>query len=502
MNHSSFPWLELLVLVPLVGAIVSAGATGLSALVRERVGQAAALITLGLSIAVIIGFAAHDGGYQFVHHTSWISSMGISWFLGVDGISLFLVGLTALIVPIVLYGAMPAERRLAFTAWVLLLEAASIGAFISLDLLLFFLFFELTLLPSYFLIVGWGGKERSRAAVKFFLYTFFGSAFLLVAIVSLAVLHEHQTGVLTFAFPELLKTHLSSTTELLLFLGFLSAFAVKSPLFPFHTWSPATYREAPTGASILLAAILAKLGTYGFLRFCITPFPHATHSMTPIMLTIAVIGILYGAGVAAVQRDLKQLVAYSSLSQVGFIALGAFALSTQGLSGAVLLMFNHGIITAALFLLIGMIAARRGSWDITQLRGLQGPAPIMAAAFTLVMLASIGLPGLSGFVSEFLVLLGTFATHPWWAAVASFGVVLAALYLLWAYQRVFHGKAEGANAQIVDLSMRERLVLLPLIALIVVLGIFPNLLLDRINPSVQKIVDHSAQVVSSSGAQR
>lgn len=485
MNHSSFPWLELLVVLPLLGAV---GCVVLPEQLRKAAVAASSLLTLAVGIAVLTGFSTETAGYQFAHHASWIPQLGISFSVGVDGISLAMLLLTALVVPIVLYAALPAERPSAFAAWVLLLEAAAMGAFMSLDTMLFFLCFELTLVPSYFLMVGWGGRERSRAAVKFFLYTFLGSAFLLVSIVTLAVLHERQTGTLTFALPALMQTRLGSTTELLLFLGALAAFAVKSPLFPFHTWSPAAYREAPTGASALMAAVLAKLGTYGLLRFAILPFPNAAHRLAPVLLTIAVVGILYGATVAAAQRDLKQLVAYSSLSQVGFIALGAFALSTPAVSGAVLLMFNHGITTTALFLLIGMIAARRGTWDAGVLRGLQGPAPVLAALFTVTMLTSIGLPGLSGFVSELLVLVGTFQVHPWWAAVASLGVVVAALYLIWAYQRVFHGKAEGENAQIADATRRERLAMVPLVAMMVLLGVLPNLALDRINPSVERAV--------------
>jgi len=367
-------------------------------------------------------------------------------------------------------------------------------SFLSLDLLVFFLAFELTLVPSYFLIAGYGHERRGFAAMKFFLMTFLGSAFLLVGMLVLALEHRQQTGVLSFDLLVLARTHLTGGTGVLLALSFLAAFAVKAPLFPLHTWSPDAYREAPAGAAMVLAAILAKLGTYGIVRFNLTLFPQASKTLAPLVLTLAVIGILYGAIVACAQKDLKRLVAYSSLAQVGFIALGTFAFSSQGLTGAVVMMINHGIITAAFFLLIGWIYARRGTWSLEDLRGLQGPAPVLAAAFTIVMLASIGLPGLNGFVGEFLVLIGTFVTHRWWAVAATFGVVVAALYLLWAYQRGFQGKAEGANAATADLSTAERWVVAPLLILIVVLGVFPKPLLDRITPSVNRELGHVAAV--------
>jgi NADH-quinone oxidoreductase subunit M len=344
--------------------------------------------------------------------------------------------------------------------------------------------------PAYFIISGWGYQRRAYAAIKFFVYTFLGSAFLLVGIVATAYLHHQQTGVWTFALPALEHTHFTSTEGILLFLAFTAAFAVKAPLFPLHTWSPDAYTEAPTGGSMILAAVLAKLGTYGIVRFDLNLFPHASRTLAPLLLTLAVIGILYGAVVACAQRDLKRLVAYSSLAQIGFIALGTFAFTSQGLSGGVLLMINHGLIVAALFLLIGWLYERRKTWQVTELRGLQASVPVMAAVFTVVMLASIGLPGLNGFVSEFLVLAGTFLTHRWWAVVATFGVVLAALYLLWAYQQVFHGPSDEADkpSHTRDLTWLERLVVAPLIILIVVLGIYPKPVLDRINPSVNRLV--------------
>jgi NADH-quinone oxidoreductase subunit M len=488
VNHPGFPYLTVLVLLPAGGALAVALLVKASRRVLEVAGLAVSLGTLGLAAAVAVLFHTSNAGYQFTSSHQWAANLGIHWFVGVDGISLFLVLLAAVLFPIVLAGARTKQDPRSFIAWMLLLEAACIGSFVSLDLVLFFFFFELTLVPSYFIISGWGYARRAYAAVKFFVYTFLGSAFLLVGILAVAFLHQHQTGHLTFSLPALEHTHFSGTTEVLLFLAFTAAFAIKAPLFPFHTWSPDAYREAPTGGSMILAGVLAKLGTYGIVRFDLNLFPQASLDLAPVILTLAVIGILYGAIVACAQRDMKRLVTYSSLAQIGFIALGTFAFTTQGLTGSVLLMVNHGLITAALFLLIGWIYERRATWDTTELRGLQAPAPVMAATFTVAMLASIGLPGLNGFVSEFLILSGTFLSHRWWAVVATAGVVLAALYLLWAYQQVFHGKVSVEVATTRDLSWAERAVIAPLIVLIVVLGVFPSPVLDRITPSVDRLI--------------
>ncbi len=490
----NFPYLTVLVLVPAGGALAVALLGRVRREVHELVGIGVSLVTLAFAIALTVALHAGDPGYQFVSHHVWAASIGVSWYVGVDGISIFLVLLAAVLFPLALAGARARSDARSFVGWMLLLEAACIGSFVSLDLVLFFLFFELTLVPAYFLISGWGFERRAYAAVKFFVYTFLGSAFLLVGIVVIAVVHQNQTGVLTFALPVLEHTHLSSATGILLFLAFTAAFAVKAPLFPLHTWSPDAYAEAPAGGSIILAAVLAKLGTYGIIRFDLNLFPQASRTLAPLLLTMAVVGVLYGALVACAQSDLKRLVAYSSLAQVGFIALGTFALSTEGLVGGVLLMVNHGLVTAAFFLLIGWIYDRRKSWQVAELGGLQTPAPLLAAAFTVVMLASIGLPGLNGFVSEFLVLAGTFLTHRWWAVAATVGVIGAALYLLWAYQQAFHGRPRPAVAATRDLGWTERVVIAPLIVLIVLLGVYPKPVIDRITPAVDRLVAHVEQV--------
>ncbi|HEY3941983.1 MAG TPA: NADH-quinone oxidoreductase subunit M [Acidimicrobiales bacterium] len=497
MSAPQFPFLTVLVLLPAAGAAAVALWVRAPRWFSELLGLAVCVATLGFAIVVAVDLHAGNGGYQFVSRHVWARSLGIDWNVGVDGISIFLVLLAAVLFPIVLVGARNRHDSRAFIAWMLLLEAACIGSFISLDLVLFFLFFELTLVPAYFVIGGWGYARSAYAAIKFFVYTFLGSAFLLVGIVAVAFVHQRQTGVLTFSLPALEHTHFSSTTGTLLFLAFTAAFAVKAPLFPFHTWSPDAYTEAPTGGSVVLSAVMAKLGTYGIIRFDLNLFPQASKTLAPLLLTLAVIGILYGAVVAAVQRDLKRLVAFSSLAQIGFIALGTFAFSTQGLSGGVLLMVNHGLIVAALFLLIGWIYERRQTWQVSELRGLQAPAPLLAGAFTVAMMASIGLPGLNGFVSEFLVLSGTFLTHRWWAVVATVGVVLAAVYLLWAYQQAFHGEPDPASATTRDLGWTERLVIAPLLILIVLLGVYPKPALDRITPAVNRLVDRVDLVTNS-----
>jgi NADH-quinone oxidoreductase subunit M len=493
VSHS-VPFLTLLILLPAAGGLVLA-LLGLDRRISKELCEALAIVvslaTLVIAVSAMVAMKVHYGGYQLVsNHTYTGEALGVRWNLGVDGISIFLVLLAAVLFPLVLVIGQNKTNSRSYAAWMLLLEAAVLGSFLSLDLIVFFLFFELTLVPAYFIIAGWGHKRRAYAAIKFFLYTFLGSAFLLVGILTLAFIHQSQTHVLTFSLPALMHTRLSSSTGILLFLAFTAAFAVKAPLFPLHTWSPDAYTEADEGGSVILSGILAKLGTYGIIRFDLNLFPHATRTLAPIFLTLAVIGIIYGAVVACAQRDLKRLVTYSSLAQIGFIALGTFALSTQGLAGAVLLMFNHGLIVGALFLLVGFIYERRGTWQVNELRGLQKVAPVMAGVFTVVMMASIGVPGLNGFVSEFLVLSGTFITHRWWAVVAVVGVIVAAIYLLWAYQQVFHGVPRAADEKTRDLTWLERIVIAPLIILIVFLGVYPKPVLDRITPSVNQLVAH------------
>ncbi len=487
----TFPLLTALIVIPAVGAAVVA------LLPRHQEGLIRLVgLLFSVAVGVVAAFIAIDfksgaDGFQFVQSYSWIKEFGVAWKLGIDGISLWLVVLTGILFPLAIVGPVVKKDVKSYIAWMLLLEAGCLGVFLALDLLVFFLFFEIVLVPMYFLISGWGYENRVYASMKFFLYTLFGSAFLLVSMLVLVFLHQRATGELTFDLVKLAEAQsVAESTARWLFLGFTIAFAVKVPLFPVHTWLPDAHTEAPTAGSVILAGVMLKLGTYGLLRFGLYLFPQAAVDLAPILLTAATIGIVYGAVVAAMQKDLKRLVAYSSVAHLGFIVLGTFALTTQGLSGSVLQMVNHGISTGALFLLVGMIYERRHTRIISELGGLQKPAPILAAVFTVVMLSSIGLPALNGFVGEFLILIGTFATHRWWAVVATTGVILAAVYLLWAYQRVFHGEPEGENATIPDMTWRERGVMLPLLVLIVFLGVYPKPVLDRIEPSVNRLIAH------------
>jgi len=504
VNDLDFPILTSIVLLPAAAAAVVAVLPRNRPDVIRQVGLLAALATGVLTVWLGFAFEKGDAGYQFVSQHDWISDLGISWIVGVDGISLFLVVLTGVLFPIALFGPKVHRDVKSYTAWMLVLEAGCLGSFLSLDLFVFFLFFEITLVPMYFIIGGWGYENRVYASIKFFLYTLFGSAFMLVGMLALVFLSAKGRPV-TFDVRELAERGaLAENTARWVFLAFTAAFAVKIPLFPVHTWLPDAHTEAPTAGSVILAGVLLKLGTYGILRFGVSLFPAAAVDMAPLLLTLATVGIIYGALVATVQKDLKRLVAYSSVAHLGFIVLGTFALTNQGISGGVLQMVNHGLSTGALFLLVGMIYERRHTRQISELNGLQKSMPVLAAVFTVVMLSSVGLPGLNGFVGEFLVLIGTFVTRRWWAVVATAGVILAALYLLWAYQRVFHGTPTGDNVGLPDMTWRERAVMAPLVVLIVFLGVYPQPVLDRINPSVEalmgrveKATDHRQPAVAT-----
>ena len=488
------PMLALLIVVPAVAALVVALLPRTRPEIVTPIGFAATLATGALAIAVLANFRSGEAGYQYVSQREWISAFGISWNVGVDGLSILFVALTGLLFPIALVGPRESHDIKSYTAWILLLEAGVMGVFVALDLFLFFLFFEIVLVPMYFLIGGWGHGDRKRSAMKFFLYTMFGSALLLVASLTLVFLHRQATGTLTFDVNVLAQWDgLATNTGRWLFAAFALAFAIKVPVVPFHTWLPDAHTDAPTSGSVILAGVLLKMGTYGLLRFGVYLFPEAARWFAPTFLVLGVVGIIYGALTAVVQKDLKRLVAYSSVAHLGFIVLGTFAFTQASVSGGVLQGINHGISTPALFLLIGWIYERRHTREIAALKGLQGAAPVLAGVFTIVMFSSIGVPGLNGFVGEFLILAGTFVSNRWYAVVAATGVILAALYLLWAYQRVFHGSPDSPsddNATIADLNVRERLVILPLLALIVFLGIYPKPALDRIEPSVKALLEH------------
>lgn len=487
--------LPLLVLIPVVTAVVILflpANRGDTVRITALVGS---VITGALSLYVLADFDSGVSGFQFLTRYWWIESFGISWYQGVDGISLFLVVLTGLLFPIAIVTTGAHHDPKPYYVWLMLLMGGSMGAFTSLDLLVFFMCFEVVLVPMYFLIGGWGHGDRVNAALKFFLYTMAASALMLVAILSLVILTFRQTGVLTFDINYLANSQaLTSTAAMLVFAAFALAFAVKVPIVPLHTWLPDAHTEAPTAGSVILAGVMLKLGTYGLIRFGLYLFPTQAREAAPIFFTLGVIGIVYGAAVATMQSDLKRLVAYSSVAHMGFVVLGVFALNNQGLSGSVLQMVNHGISTGALFILVGWIYERRHTRQIAALGGLQKSAPVMAGVFTVVMLSSIGLPGLNGFVGEFLILIGAFSAARWWTVVAVTGVILAALYLLWAYQRTFHGPAEGDNATMRDLRPSELFGIAPLIFLIVALGVYPKPVLDRIEPAVDDLIAHMASV--------
>ena len=487
-----FPILTLLVLVPALGSLAVALISTRHPDLVKITALLTSVLTGGMALWVMFAFKSENADFQFVSNHSWIKPWGISWHLGVDGISLFLVVLTGILFPLVIAGVDPHHDHKRYLSWMLLLEAGVMGSFISLDLFLFFVFFEIVLVPMYFLIGGWGYDNRVYAATKFFLFTMVGSAFMLVGIIATAFLAKAgEDGSVTFDLIKIAESgNITGATGRWLFFAFAIAFAVKVPLFPVHTWLPDAHTQAPTGGSVILAGVLLRMGTYGLLRFGVYLFPEAAVWARPLFYTLAVIGILWGAIAATMQTDLKRLVAYSSVAHLGFIVLGTFAITSTATTGAVMQNINHGLSTGALFLMVGMIYDRRHTREIAKLKGLQKVAPVFAAAFMIIMLSSIGVPGLNGFVGEFMILIGSFATAHWWVVVAASGVILAALYLLWAYQRVFHGEPDEDNKSFPELKWKEAALLLPFIGLIVFTGIFPKPMLSRIEPSVKALIVH------------
>ncbi len=489
--------LSLIIFLPLAGALLAliAGGRGdrpeREPLVRW-IALGASLVTFAATLLLWSQFDASSAAYQFEERFDWIPRFGIQYYIGVDGISLFLIVLTGFLTPLALLSSWESVHTgvKAFSFFILALETAMIGVFASIDLFLFYVFWDAMLIPMYFLIGIWGYERRVYAAIKFILYTMAGSVLMLLAIIAIAWTYaEANGGIFSFNLLDLEGLSLSPRMEFWCFLAFAVAFAIKVPLFPFHTWLPDAHVEAPTAGSVILAGVLLKMGTYGLLRFAFPLFPAAALQFTPILATLAVVGIIYGALVAMVQPDMKKLVAYSSVSHLGFVVLGLCALNVQGVQGAVYQMLNHGVSTGGLFLLVGMLSDRRHTRLISEYGGLKGVAPRLVAAFLLVTLSSIGLPGMNGFVGEFLILLGAFRWEPWTAAFAATGVILSAVYMLWMFQRVNYGPVTEKNRDLPDLTPREWALMAPTVALAVVMGVMPGVFLRPMEPSVVRVIE-------------
>ena len=481
-------------LLPLLGTAALAFVPKTNALLTKQIALATTVLVAVVGIVMTISFDFGVTGFQFVESREWIPAFGIKYALGVDGIALVLILMSVLLTPIVVIAGWNESEGgrwspKVFYSLLLVLETMMIGVFASTDVFLFYVFFEAMLVPVYFLIGGFGSGDRAAAAVKFLLYSLFGGLLMLASIVGIFVMSTRY-GNRTFDIATLsgLHTVLTPMMENVLFLGFFIAFAIKAPLWPLHTWLPDAAKSATPGTSVLLLGVLDKVGTFGMIRYCLTLFPEASKTFTPMIITLAVISILYGAFLAIGAKDIKRLIAYTSISHFGFITMGIFAMTSQGMSGATLYMFNHGFSTAALFLVAGFMISRRKSSTISDFGGLQRITPIMAWSFFIAGMSSLALPGLSSFVSEFLVLVGTFTRYPVAAVIATFGIVLAALYILIPVQRALHGPTTPGNENLADLTLREKIAIAPVIALIVILGFYPSPLLNIINPAAATVV--------------
>ncbi|MDX1659634.1 MAG: NADH-quinone oxidoreductase subunit M [Nitriliruptorales bacterium] len=479
--------LTAIVALPIVGAIALSFVDPEDHKTLRFVAMVFAVAAFVASLVVVARFDTAEAGFQLVEQLEWIPSIGASYKLGVDGISLVLVVLTTFLTPLILLASWRVDERVkGYFASFLVLEGAVLGVFLTLDLLLFYVFWEVMLVPMYLIIGIWGSANRRYAAIKFFLYTLLGGLLMLVAILFLF----SEAG--SFDYATISQLELSQTAQGWLFLAFFVAFAVKVPLFPVHTWLPDAHTEAPTGGSVFLAGILLKMGAYGVLRYSLPIFPDATVDFAPWIIGLSVVGILYGAVLALMQPDVKRLIAYSSVSHMGFVMLGIFALTLTSASAGVVQMVNHGLSTGALFLLVGFLYERRHTRAINAYGGLAKVVPVMAGFWLVVSLSSLALPGLNGFVGEFPILLGAFQTTRWAAVLGAFGAVLAALYLLWVYQRMFHGPVAGPdNEHTTDLHFREVAILTPLVILIVAIGVYPKPLYDTVEPSVDRVLQQA-----------
>ena len=503
---SSFPYLTVLGAVPLVGSVAVLAVPKAKTLLAKQITLLTTLVTLAVSIVIAVKF--QKGGasrFQFIESHVWIKSFHINYGLGVDGIALVLIVMAAVLMPVVILASWndadeaqaDGKRSVrAYFSLLLVLETMMIGVFAATDLMLFYVFFEAMLIPMYFLIGSYGGPQRSYAAVKFLLYSLFGGLFMLAALIGLYVVTTKHLDGGSFDFNTIAtavadgKLPISSGLAKALFGGFFLAFAVKAPLFPFHTWLPDAAAEATPGSAVLLVGVLDKVGTFGMMRYCLELFPGASRYFTPVVIVLAVVGTVYGALLAIGQTDIKRLIAYTSISHFGLITLGVFAMTSRGQSGAALYMVNHGLSTGALFIVAGFLINRHGSRLVDDYGGVQKVAPILAGTFLLAGLSSLALPGMSTFVSEFLVLVGTFERYKAAAIIGTFAIVLAAMYILWLYQRTMTGPLKAGLEGMKDLRVREIAAVAPLIALIIALGFYPKPILDVVNPAVNQTLVH------------
>jgi NADH-quinone oxidoreductase subunit M len=493
-TSSSLPWLTILAALPLLGSVAVLMLPRGTALAKQ-VAFGLSLLVLAVSIGIGISYNVGSTRFQFVENHMWIASFGAHYALGLDGLGLALVLLTTILTPVVILASWNDGDGMrwssnTFFSWILALEGLAIGVFSATDVFLFYVLFEATLIPIYFLIGGFGGARRSYAAVKFLLFSLFGGLLMLASVVGLYVVSSNSASGPSYLLQDLMNANMSQSTGRWLFLGFFIAFAVKAPMWPVHTWLPEAASEATPGTSVLLVSVLDKIGTFGMMRFCLNIFPEASRWASPVIITLAVISVLYGALLAVGQNDIRRLIAYTSVSHFGFIVLGIFAFTSQAQAGASLYMFNHGLSTAALFLVTGFLITRRGSKMITDYGGVERVAPVLAGIFLVAGLSSLSLPGLSPFVSEFLVLAGTFTTSIVAAVFATLGIVLAALYILLMYQRTMTGPVRESTKNLVDLRPREIVALAPLLVLILVLGFYPKPALDVLTPTVDSVLQH------------
>lgn len=492
--------LSVLTFIPLVWALVGLALPGSG---RGRSSQVWALlgtlVTFGISLVLYSRFQSGTAEFQFGELSAWIPGLGVDYRVGLDGLSLWLVMLTTFLMPIVVLGSFTAvaERVKEYYFLLLALETAMLGAFVALDAFLFYVFWEAMLIPMYLLVGIWGGKDRIYAAMKFFIYTMVGSLLMLVAIFYLGWLHKEQFGNYSAALVDLYRLKIPGegwlSAQSLMFLAFSLAFAIKVPLFPLHTWLPDAHVQAPTAGSVILAGVLLKMGGYGFLRLAFPLFPQAVALFQPVFLLLGAVAVVYGAWVAMVQPDIKKLVAYSSVSHMGYVVLGLFSLNTVGVTGSLYQMLSHGVSTGGLFLLVGMIYERRHTREISEFGGITKVMPLFAVAFLIITLSSIALPGTNGFVGEFMILLGTWKASQWTAIVAGTGVIFGAVYMLWMFQRVMFGPLKNPeNEGLRDLSLREGLVLLPLLVASIWMGVQPNLFFGKMDASVQAFLTRVA----------